>query len=448
MIGFVACVVSLWTSSQCISREKPIVSQRSRHCVRQCSRPITANLAMETAPHRLLILGGTGRVGAKAADVLAATFPDMPLQITIAGRNVSRAERICSELRARHNGRGNITFEVAEVDTRNEAELAASIGRCDTVLHTAGPFQRRERPGEVLRAALLVGRNYVDVCDDVEHAQICKDMDVVAKEKGVSCWICTGIYPGISNLMAARCVAAEPELRASSVRFSYYTAGTGGIGSTVLASTFLLLSEDVTTYRGETGRLVIRPPASDVETIDFGGKVGKKDTYLLNLPETQSIHENLCDGEVVAKFATGPPIWNWLLRATARFVPRSLLKNSDLMRSFSSFSLPVVRAVDILSGARTAIRVDVDFACTGNENESRASVVSHYEHESLQECVGAATASFASEMITGAGSPGVYYPEEVAQAAPEIADSILTNTACTANVFTLPPVLQSLKVND
>jgi len=33
------------------------------------------------------------------------------------------------------------------------------------------------------------------------------------------------------------------------VRFSYYTAGTGGAGPTILATSFLLLGEEVTAYK-------------------------------------------------------------------------------------------------------------------------------------------------------------------------------------------------------
>lgn len=397
------------------------------------SEPVTS------AAHKLLILGGTGRVGSKAAEYLADQSK-RPLEITLAGRNVSRGQRICDALAARSKQGGDVKFVAAKVDVANEDELAMAIRACDTVLHTAGPFQRRDKPGEVLSAALSIGRNYVDVCDNTEHARLCKSMEALAKEKGVACWICTGIYPGVSNLMAARCVAAKPTDEPSSVRFYYYTAGTGGIGSTVLASTFLLLSEDAKIYRGSSGRAVVRPPASELETIDFGGRVGKKNVFLLNLPEVASIRDHLCGREVLAKFATGPPIWNWLLRATAQLVPRNILRNSPLMRSFSAFSLPVVRAVDLLSGARTAIRVDVDFEADTN-GESCSSLCANYEHVSLQECVGAATAAFAMAMIEGIDlAPGVWYPEEIARISPNLADSILASSSVTADHFSVPMV--------
>lgn len=130
----------------------------------------TTSMVSESAPlaaHKLLILGGTGRVGSKAAEYLASQSKK-PLEITLAGRNVARGQRICDALAARNKQRSDVTFAVAKVDLANANELADAIRACDTVLHTAGPFQRRDEPGEVLSAALSIGRNYVDVCDDTE----------------------------------------------------------------------------------------------------------------------------------------------------------------------------------------------------------------------------------------------------------------------------------------
>lgn len=196
----------------------------------------------------------------------------------------------------------------------------------------------------------------------------------------------------------------------------------------------MLLSEEATVFVGPKGVRTTRPPASDVEVIDFGGDVGEKSVYLLNLPEVESISKYLCSGEVTAKFATGPPFWNSLLRATARYVPSSLLRNQKLMLAFSKFSLPVVRAVDIFSGARTAIRVDVEF----HEGKRARGI---YEHETLQGCVGDATAAFVSEMIFPTSSvprkAGVHFPEEIALNDSEAGAAILRRAAAGADRYAI-----------
>ena len=57
----------------------------------------------------------------------------------------------------------------------------------------------------------------------------------------------TGIYPGFSNLIAANLVEKarekDPDDDCERLRFSYYTAGSGGVGATILATSFLLCGE-------------------------------------------------------------------------------------------------------------------------------------------------------------------------------------------------------------
>jgi hypothetical protein len=361
---------------------------------------------------------------------------DFPLDIVIAGRNRARGEKIVTELARNGSAHTQTSFTFEPVDIDDEFALSRSISKCDLVIHAAGPFQRRSRVGEVLKAAIRASVNYMDVCDDLTHAKECKTLDQAASDAGVSAWISTGIYPGLSNLLAAELVSQKPESRPVGIKFSYYTAGTGGIGPTVLASTFLILSEDVITFN-HRGEIELRPPASGLETVDFGGRIGQKHVYLLNLPEVSSIHDLLLrptgGGEVLAKLSTDPPMWNWLLRATARVVPRSALQNRTAMQALSVLSLPVVRLVDRFSGARTGIRVDAQFCqcpsettpSTQSEHLTYSKAV--YEHETLSGCVGDSTAAFALELLLGTDPvPGVRYPEEISAA---VRKSILANAS-------------------
>lgn len=74
-----------------------------------------------------------------------------------------------------------------------------------------------------------------------------------------------GIYPGLSNVMAAHMVsiarkeytpdwryADEPgsdAVQPKRVLFSYFTAGSGGAGPTILETTLLLAGEEVVAYK-------------------------------------------------------------------------------------------------------------------------------------------------------------------------------------------------------
>ena len=74
-----------------------------------------------------------------------------------------------------------------------------------------------------------------------------------------------GIYPGVSNVMAAHIVAigrkeytkdwelaerpGEGAAQPKRLLYSYYTAGSGGAGPTILETTLLLAGEEVTAYK-------------------------------------------------------------------------------------------------------------------------------------------------------------------------------------------------------
>lgn len=305
------------------------------------------------------------------------------------------------------------------MDAKRMDEL---ISRHDVTIHVAGPFQR------VLHATLLMqicvrrGVRYMDVCDDLSHASACKDMDVSVKESGGVAWISTGVYPGLSNLMAAFAAGGE---EGGDVKFYYHTAGTGGIGATVLASTFLLLSERAIVY--EDDMRVMKKAAGDVEQFDFAGRIGVRDTYLLNLPEVTSIRDNLKIRNVCAKFSTAPGVWNFLLRGMARWTPTEWLRDRDAMLRFANFSMPVVRGVDMICGARTGIVV---VAVTKGKQ-----VCVRYEHESLARCVGESTAAFANELIHRKQlDSGVWYPEELAV---DTREKIVNNATTTCNFYTV-----------
>ena len=61
----------------------------------------------------------------------------------------------------------------------------------------------------------------------------------------------------------------EPKL----LRYSYFTAGSGGAGPTILETSFLLAGEPCTVYRD--GKAYTLPPISNPRTVDFGPGAGE-----------------------------------------------------------------------------------------------------------------------------------------------------------------------------
>lgn len=425
----------------------PICLRRQSHVercrVKMCTAPMKVTIqkaAPATQPlthvryegkrcaSRVLIIGATGRAGAYTARALAE-MDCAAVCLTVAGRDSTRGDAVVRSVRALCSD-ADVRFE--RIDLVDSDALVQLVRQHDVVLHTAGPFQCRSSPCEVLQACLNARVDYIDVCDDVSHARRAKTLDAAAKNAGMRAIVCAGVYPGLSNIAASSAVAQLSDLP-TTLELFYYTAGSGGIGATVLASTFLILGEQTISYERNRG-LVPRPPASDPQLFDFGGKVGRRTVFLLNLPEVPSLYDTLLapngGGDARAKFCTGPPFWNALLQAFARYAPRKWLASRDAMQWFAALSLPIVRFVDMFSGARTAFVVRVK----GGDKV----VTVTYEHESLAKSVGEATAAFVLEVVRdrSRSSPqiqsGVFYPEELP---PAVRTRICRDAVRTADRF-------------
>ncbi|CAL1409664.1 unnamed protein product [Linum trigynum] len=342
---------------------------------------------------KVLVLGGAGRVGGSTAVALSKLSPH--LSIAVGDRNREKGAAMVAIL-----GR-NSSF--VEVDFENVESLEAALNGVDLVVHTAGPFQQTDKCA-VLEAAIETKTAYVDVCDDTNYALRAKSFKDKAVAAGIPAITTGGIYPGVSNLMAAELVrVATSEREPERLRFYYYTAGSGGAGPTVLATSFLLLGEDVIAYnKGEKVKL---KSFSGMVSVDFGKGIGSRDVYLLNLPEVHSAHEILGIPTVSARFGTAPFFWNWGMEVMTNLLPQEFLKDRSKVGSMVQLFDPLVRAVDGFAGERVAMRIDLK--CTDGRD-----TVGLFSHKSLSQCVGTATAAFALAVLEGSTQPGVWFPEE------------------------------------
>ncbi|KAL5764747.1 hypothetical protein ACOSQ2_017361 [Xanthoceras sorbifolium] len=313
--------------------------------------------------------------------------------------------------------------EIAEVNIDNMDSLETALKDVDLVVHAAGPFQQTQKC-TVLEAAIETKTAYLDVCDDTSYAFRAKSLKNKAIAANIPAITTGGIYPGVSNVMAAELVRAarsvskgEPE----KLRFSYYTAGTGGAGPTILATSFLLLGEEVVVY--SKGVKIKLKPYSGMLSVDFGKGIKRKDVFLLNLPEVRSTHEVLGVPSVSARFGTASFFWNWGMAAMTRLLPAEYLRDRSK-----------VQAVDGIAGERVSMRVDLE--CSDGRN-----TVGIFTHRKLSVSVGNATAAFALAVLEGSTQPGVWFPEEPEGIAVEARELLLERaTRGTANfVMNKPP---------
>ncbi|TYI73587.1 hypothetical protein E1A91_D07G139400v1 [Gossypium mustelinum] len=378
----------------------------------------------KTRNSRVLVLGGTGRVGGSTATALSKLCPD--LRIVVGGRNREKGAAMVATL-----GKNS---EFAEVNINNKDSLEAALSDVDLVVHAAGPFQQSQKC-TVLEAAIETQTAYLDVCDDTNYAFRAKSFKDRAVDANISAITTGGIYPGVSNVMAAELVHAarsESKTEPDRLRFSYYTAGSGGAGPTILATSFLLLGEEVVAYN--KGQKIKLKPFTGMLNVDFGKGIGKRDVYLLNLPEVRSAHEVLEVPTVSARFGTAPFFWNWGMEAMTNLLPAEFLRDRSKVQQLVEWFDPLVRAVDGIAGERVSMRVDLE--CTNGR-----STLALFSHRRLSVAVGNATAAFAVAILEGSTQPGVWFPEEPEGIAVEAREELLKRAAEGAIAFVMnkPP---------
>jgi hypothetical protein len=215
--------------------------------------------------------------------------------------------------------------------------------------------------------------------------------------------------------------------------YSYFTAGTGGAGPTILETTFLLAGEPTIAYKD--GKKYTLPPVSERRTVDFGPGLGKKGCFLYNLPEVKSsfevcFHQLLTTSlpqhlqphgwmrglslhvdhgyareqvlkvpSVSARFGTSPAIWNWATWLLARAAPKQLLTNRDTVKAFVRFVDPLVRVTDAVAGEAVGLRIELQLS-------DSKEAVGLFIHKRLSETVGSSVAGFAEALLDNCTEPG------------------------------------------
>ena len=370
---------------------------------RRSTRARASEASATPATKKVVFVGGTGRVGAASAAALVANDPSVA-KVVLAGRSDAAA----AEAMERHPSLRGVA-EFAKLDLADASSVASAIAGADLVVHSAGPFQGGGDKCAVMDAAIAAGVPYLDVCDDADYARSAKSRHAAALAAGVPCITTAGVYPGVSNVMAADMIAAnrlaggDADAEVEYVLYSYFCAGSGGVGDTILATSYMLCGEDVESW--ENGKVVTSRPATQRKVVDFGKKCGKREVFMYNLPETRSAREVFGAETVKTRFGTSPGVWNLAMSVVSAVAPKDFLANRETAATLARLTAPLVRAVDALVGERTAMRVDVKL-----KNGKLAGGI--FNHPRLRDAVGNATAAFASAMLRGETRPGVWYPEE------------------------------------
>ena len=355
---------------------------------------------------KIVVLGGTGRIGTAVAAHLISRA--QPVAIQLAGRDRARGEAALAEVRRERTGRfSQSRFDFLQLDWRDEAALSAALEGAIAVVHTAGPYAG-ESP-DVLRASIAASVPvYVDLSDPVAYLREAKTLGGSARASGTLALCAGGAFPGLSNVLAMEC-AARLRRRVHDLDFSYFTAGLGGSGAVNLFITNDGFGEEVPVFRA--GRLSPQMDAGGgLRKVEFflrgrdeasESLVGERSVWSWPFPEGCTVAERLSiTGSSSVGMGTAPELWNSVMGVMVDVVPRGWWKRRSFSQGLADFSQPLVRLTDLFTGETHAMRVDA-----AAEDGSRVTAVQ--AHSSFRRCVGQSCAEFTLAMLEATGAHGV-----------------------------------------
>lgn len=150
---------------------------------------------------RILIVGGYGAFGGRAAERLARE-PD--LEIVIAGRSAAKAREHAAMLAA--GARARITHATLDATTATEADVRAQAP--SVLINASGPFQQQDY--RLAQACIEAGCHYIDLADARAFVTGIVSLDKAARSANVSVISGASSVPGVSSA-AVRRMAGELE---------------------------------------------------------------------------------------------------------------------------------------------------------------------------------------------------------------------------------------------
>uniref|UniRef100_B8HPK4 Saccharopine dehydrogenase n=1 Tax=Cyanothece sp. (strain PCC 7425 / ATCC 29141) TaxID=395961 RepID=B8HPK4_CYAP4 len=342
---------------------------------------------------RVLIVGGTGRIGCSVArDLLAHTS----VEITLSGRNQLLGQQIAAGLGDR--------VRFLALDLSEQEALRRTIASVQLVIHCAGPFHYRD--ARVLNFCIQEGVNYLDVSDHRSFTVKALEYQEVARQAGVTAIVNTGIFPGISNSMVRQDVEALDEVE--EIHLSYVVAGSGGAGRTVMRTTFLGLLHVFQVW--QQGQWQGVQPYTEREVVEFPPPYGKAPVYWFDMPEALTLPRAFPVKTVITKFGSLPDFYNHITWAIAHWLPKAWLQTPAVMDFLSWGGFTTTQFTDRFSGTGVAIRSQV----TGLKNGQPAQASSTLALPDTAIAAGYGTGSLAQVLLDRQlVQPGVWTVEEV-----------------------------------
>lgn len=337
---------------------------------------------------RVLIIGGTGRVGNFVArDLLHHT----DAQITITGRNLTTAI-----------AKSTPKMRFLAVDLTETEKLRKAIADSTLVIHCAGPFLYRDT--SILETCIQQRVNYLDISDDRTFVSKALSLQPAAQAAGVTAIVSTGVFPGISNSMVRQGV--EQFDSAESIKLSYLVSGSGGAGVGVMRTTFLELQHPFDAWIDGEWQSI--KPYSQREMIEFPPPYNRAGVYWFNTIESYTLPMSFPVQTVVTKFGSVPDFYNHLTWMVAQ-TPPSWLQKPETIDFLAETSYRMTQIGDRFTGIGIAIRLDI----MGEKHGDPLCYCATMVHPNTAAAVGAGTGSIAEFLLSNQlHKPGVWPVEQ------------------------------------
>ncbi|MFW9914378.1 MAG: saccharopine dehydrogenase family protein [Candidatus Thorarchaeota archaeon] len=209
---------------------------------------------------KIIVLGGCGVVGSVAVKTLAS-LPDFS-EIVIGDINIGLADDIINEI-------GSDKISAIHVDAKDPESIKDAIKGSDVVLNCVGPFYTYAPI--ILQAAIESGKNYVDVCDDIDATTAILKLDNAAKKADIAALIGMGSSPGVTNILA-KFAAVDLLDEVEAIDLYHAHGGEPVEGSAVIAHRFHAMMIDIPVFvdgQLKTARFFEETGKALEEEVDF-----------------------------------------------------------------------------------------------------------------------------------------------------------------------------------
>jgi len=177
------------------------------------------------------------------------------------------------------------------------------ISNFDVVLSCVGPFYKFALP--VVNAAIQARVDLVDICDDYDSTSKVLELDLAAKDAGITVISGLGVSPGASNILAKAAADMLDEPEEVHIALLMGAPDLGGVAE--ISHRFHSMYGKVPTF--QNGKFIeVRAFVDGKETVEFPKPFGKFEVFHIGHPEPITIPRYMKKVKYVdTKCALDPP---------------------------------------------------------------------------------------------------------------------------------------------